>query len=67
MPENLKNKLIAVKNHINLHRGKYSALATLAVVTPLYLTHVKDVNEFLDSKGLLNEFYHLQDLPVITE
>lgn len=51
------NKLIAVKNHVHRNRGKYAFAAGFVSCFAITQHARNEWNEFLDAKGLLDEFY----------
>ena len=55
------SKIRSAKNYVQTHK-KHCAI-TAAAVTVAVLQHkgIKDLNEFIDSKNLLDEYYTVED------
>jgi hypothetical protein len=51
-----------VKNHVVKHRAKYAVAATAAVALKLQFHTANEFNTFLAEKGLLEEYYHLDEI-----
>lgn len=58
-----KNKTRAVKNFVVDHKTGLlvGALAVMTVVAAIQRSGIKDHNEFLKAKGLLEEYYALAE------
>ena len=55
--EDIKNTLTTIENHVATHRAKYATAVTAITAFALSRRAVKQWNEFLEEKGLLDEFY----------
>ncbi len=55
--QNLKKKVVALKDHIFLNRARYAALATLAGCTVLQLRNAAEWNQFLKDHDLFDKYY----------
>lgn len=53
----LTTKLTSVKNHVSRNRGKYAFAAGFLSCYAITNGARKQWNEFLDEKGLTDEFY----------
>jgi hypothetical protein len=53
----MKTKLIAAKNFVVENKVAITATAVAIAATALVVRNQKLVNEFLEEKGLLEEFY----------
>lgn len=53
----MKNKLIAAKNFVVENKVAIATTATAIAAVALVVRNQKLVNEFLEEKGLLDEFY----------
>lgn len=51
-----------VKTHVIKHRAKYAAAATAAVALKLQFKTANEFNAFLAEKGLLEEYYALDEI-----
>jgi hypothetical protein len=51
-----------VKDHVVKHRAKYAVAATAAVALKLQFRTANQFNTFLEEKGLLEEYYHLDEI-----
>lgn len=47
-----------VVNHVRRNRGKYSAIATTAVLYKCHQRYANEVDAFLEEKGLYDEFWY---------
>lgn len=59
--ETIAKKAASVKNHIYRNRAKYAVVATLAVAGVAFVKRANEWNEFLDEKGLSDEFYKIDE------
>lgn len=57
----LKDKVISVKNHVIRNRGRYCFIAGAATGIALNQKSIQGWNEFLDEKGLAEEFYQPEE------
>lgn len=55
----IKDKALAPVNFVRRHRVAIAVVATTVVCYKAHVNVVKSTNEFLESKGLLEEFYAL--------
>jgi len=64
MPTTLTSPARKVKNHVVRNRAKYAYVAGFAsaVVPTTKLDRVGQFNDFLEEKGLLDEFYRPEDI-----
>ena len=53
----IKDKAVAVKQHVSKHRAKYAAGATFAGCFAAHYYIASAWNKYLDDLGLLEEFY----------
>lgn len=53
----IKTKASSVKNHVNRNRGKYGLAIGFTAAVAINRQAVKGWNEFLEEKGLTDEFY----------
>jgi len=53
----LKSTAISVQNHVNRHRGLYGFATGAITMYAINRTAVAQWNEFLEEKGLTDEFY----------
>lgn len=51
-----------VKNHVVKHRAKYATVATAAVAVKVQMRTADQFNAFLEAKGLLEEYYALDEV-----
>jgi hypothetical protein len=61
MIEKLSSAPSKVKNHVVKHRAKYTFVATATAALGLQMQTADKFNTFLESKGLLEEFYSLNE------
>lgn len=57
----LTNKLTSVKNHVARNRAKYGFAAGFITCYAIAYNAKKQWDEFLDEKGLTEEFYTPED------
>lgn len=53
----VKQKAISVKNHVTRNRGRYGVAIGFTAGLALNRRNVRVWNEFLEEKGLTDEFY----------
>ena len=53
----MKDKIRRLKNHVVLHRGAYSSIATSIVLGYFITKRAEEWNAFLEEHGLMDEFY----------
>lgn len=54
--------LKTAKNHVKKHRAKYAAAGTAIAFLALMRHNAKELNAFLEEKGLLEEYYYSEEL-----
>lgn len=57
---NAKNKVVLTANHIHRNRAKYAAAVTAVTVGALVVRNQREFNEFLEERGLLDEYYQFE-------
>lgn len=57
----MNDKLTAVRNHVSRNRAKYAFVAGFAACFAMTQGARSQWNEFLDEKGLTDEFYSLEE------
>lgn len=62
MNETVTNAASRVKNFVSRHKIAITVAATTTVCVVVQMKITKDWNEFLTEKGLLDEYYHMDEL-----
>lgn len=62
MNQHIVNAAVSTKNFVSRHKIAVTAVATATVCVVVQMKIVKDWNEFLEEKGLLDEYYHMDEL-----
>ena len=57
----MKKKLIAAKNFVERHKTGIAVVGTAAAATYIHIRVIAEHNEFLEKKGLLEEYYHMDE------
>lgn len=58
----LKKAAVDTKDFVSRHRVALAVTATAATAVVIHVKVISNVNEFLESKGLLEEFYFLDEI-----